>query len=356
MAISITVSRKMLVATLLFALLLWGASLALAVYDLNIIHACLDDKENLNCADKNGSYKSDETLVDLVTEAALQAQMDSLQAKIEALQTQASINAATLKHFNTIGNDIYIEGANLHVVNGTGSTDGEVNGLGNVIIGYNEPRANFDNDRSGSHMLVVGKYNNYSSFGGIVVGFHNETSGIGYSSVSGGSNNEASGLWSSISGGFDNTASGLDSSLSGGNGNTASGSFSSVSGGRDNEANGIDFVVSSGYNNTTSGFAASVSGGHGNNASGSFSSVSGGRTTRPAVITPPSVGEGTTWPMALPPPSAGGTLYMFGEPMIGPKAVSYYRKRLFRDALVISRPRFSSKLVMIHMRLLRPLR
>ena len=102
MAISITVSRKMLVATLLFALLLWGASLALAVYDLNIIHACLDDKENLNCADKNGSYKSDETLVDLVTEAASQAQMDSLQAKIEALQTQASINAATRDTFTRL--------------------------------------------------------------------------------------------------------------------------------------------------------------------------------------------------------------------------------------------------------------
>jgi len=31
-------------------------------------------------------------------------------------------------------------GANLHVVNGTGTTDGPVNGLGNVIIGYSDER------------------------------------------------------------------------------------------------------------------------------------------------------------------------------------------------------------------------
>lgn len=276
MTFSITVSRNVLFATLLAVSLLWGVSQALADNDSNIIHACLDDKGGLNNADKDGTCKFDETPVGLVTQAALQAQIDSLQAQIDVLQTRASVNAATLRHFNTIGDDIYIEGANLHVVNGTGSTDGDVNGLGNVIIGYNEPRRNLEDHRSGSHMLVVGKQNNYSSFGGIVVGYHNETSGEGYSSVSGGLNNTASGNWSTVSGGLNNMASAFASSVSGGHGNTSSGGISSVAGGRNNEASGFDSIVSGGYDNIAGSTYSSVSGGYDNIASSIYSSVSGG--------------------------------------------------------------------------------
>ena len=60
-------------------------------------------------------------------------------------------------------------GANLYVNSGSGATDGPVNGLGNVIIGYNEFRGTGD-DRTGSHNLVVGSKNNFSSYGGIVGG------------------------------------------------------------------------------------------------------------------------------------------------------------------------------------------
>ena len=67
------------------------------------------------------------------------------------------------------GNDIVVSGANLYVNNGTGSTGGPVNGLGNLVIGYNELRGAGD-DRSGSHNLVVGSRNNYSSYGGLVGG------------------------------------------------------------------------------------------------------------------------------------------------------------------------------------------
>ncbi len=85
-----------------------------------------------------------------------------------------------LKHFSRDGDDIYITGANLHIVNGTGETETK-NGLGNLIVGYNEGRTGIipnlpPDDRTGSHMLVVGKENNYSSYGGIVVGVHNTTS------------------------------------------------------------------------------------------------------------------------------------------------------------------------------------
>ncbi len=142
-----------------------------------------------------------------------------------------------LEHFSRDGDDIFITEANLHIVNGTGDTE-TTNGLGNVIVGYNESRIDpsiAPDDRTGSHMVVVGAENNYSSFGGVVVGQRNSTSGT-YSSVTGGRNNVASGTSSSVSGGRSNEASGYMSSVSGGTGNTAIGDYSSVSGGTDNTA------------------------------------------------------------------------------------------------------------------------
>jgi len=218
-----------------------------------------------------------------------------------------------LKHFSREKNEIFITGANLHIVNGLGSTDctdeqgQEIpdcpNGLGNLIVGYNEPRAVPDdgedpNIRTGSHNVVVGQQHNFSRFGGLVVGrfntisgdfavvsggFDNTASGVS-SSVSGGGDltevglgNRASGDGSSVSGGAANTASGLGATVSGGRSNTASGQWSSVSGGTGNEASFDSSSVSGGFLNTASGDLASVSGGLGNTASGFAASVSGGQ-------------------------------------------------------------------------------
>jgi len=156
---------------------------------------------------------------------------------------------------------ISFHGVNVRIVNGTGTTDGVVDGAGNLIVGYNELRGAGD-DRSGSHNLVVGKEHNFSSFGGLLAGQRNTVSG-GWSSVSGGRLNAASGLLSSVSGGAFNEASGDHSSVSAGISNLASGDHSSVSGGR---------------NNAAGGFYSSVSGGQGNLASGDVSSVSGGNS------------------------------------------------------------------------------
>ena len=170
-------------------------------------------------------------------------------------------------------NEIEISGANLLVNSGVGQTDAAVNGLGNIIIGYDE--ATIGDTKTGSHNLVVGPNHNYSSYGGIVVGWDNSITGP-YSSVTGGSINVASGESSSVSGGSYNTASFTYSSVSGGNSNTASGEFSSVSGGSNNKAEGIRSYVSGGNQNTASGQNSSVSGGYANTASGNSSSVSGG--------------------------------------------------------------------------------
>ena len=104
---------------------------------------------------------------------------------------------------------------NVQIVNGTESTDGTLNGVGNLIIGYNESRGVIQcpdglwcGRLTGSHNLIVGSYNNYTSNGGIVVGLFNEISGA-FSSVSGGTTNTASGHYSSVSGGNNRTAAGV---------------------------------------------------------------------------------------------------------------------------------------------------
>ena len=177
----------------------------------------------------------------------------------------------------------------VQIVNGTGATNGypadpdsidpldtQTNGVGNLIVGYNElGNVWFGDDRTGSHNLVVGHGNSYTSFGGRVGPLNNAVSGP-FASVVGGQINTASGPLSSVSGGFNNKATGFSSSVSGGRNNTASGQRSSVSGGYFNTASGLDSSVSGGGLNRASWVRSSVSGGRGNLASGIDSSVSGG--------------------------------------------------------------------------------
>jgi hypothetical protein len=186
--------------------------------------------------------------------------------------------------FDDAANEVVITGANLRIVNGLGSTT-TTNGLGNLIVGYNEPRSGSifcpvpmgplcTDTRTGSHNIVVGRFDNFSSFGGIVIGDQNEISGE-FSSVLAGLLNTASGLESLVSGGQSNTASGKAASVGGGFANGATGDLSWVTGDQ-NTASGVGGSVSGGFGNTASGGDSSVSGGQNNTASGDFSSVSGG--------------------------------------------------------------------------------
>ena len=172
--------------------------------------------------------------------------------------------------FTVSGTDVTLTGYNLHIVNGLSST-GTLNGLGNLIIGYNALRVDPKSPdvRTGSHNLILGDQNNYSSFGGLVAGFYNAISGQ-YASVSGGQGSTASGQYASVSGGYANTASNNYSSISGGTVNRASGQYASVSGGVYNTASGDNASVSGGRGNTASGQGASVSGGDQNVQSGDY--------------------------------------------------------------------------------------
>jgi len=257
---------------------------------------------------------------------------DTLEQRVAALEDK--FVALT---FDAGANELVITGANLRIVNGLGTTDCTdersvpipdcySHGLGNLIVGYNEPRYEGGDNRTGSHNVVVGRAHNFSSFGGMVVGIFNEISG----------------KFAAVSRGNVNTASGFNSAVHGGLGNTASGFQAAVSGGQANTASGLRSVVSGGVGNNAAGnHGAVVSGGHRNTASGDFSTVSGGERTRPVAGMPVSaVGERTRRAATFPRSVAGGRMW----PMTRrPQSVAAFRTRPAASARALVGGATSSK-------------
>src|SRR5437762_6885106 len=192
--------------------------------------------------------------------AALQAAVSALQGQVATLQGQVATLKAqnatlttrmhTLEHLNgdlpalapfvsvnpgpingVGGPHVIFTGVNVHIRSGSGMTNDTTN-LGNLIIGYNEPRNTTDTtNRTGSHTVIIGPEHQFTASGGFLAGFQNTVS-ADFASVSGGKFNMASGDFASVSGGRENTASGSSASVSGGGANTASGPNASVSRGR----------------------------------------------------------------------------------------------------------------------------
>jgi len=169
------------------------------------------------------------------------------------------------------GTDLVAEGCNVHIRNNKGATD-TTDGTGNLIVGFDEDE---QDDRSGSHNVVVGPYHSYPSYGGLIAGYDNEAGGA-FATVAGGRANDAYGDWATISGGYSNVASGDYSSVSAGQYNDAYGSYSSVSGGYFCDARGTHSSVTGGYWNQAWGESASVTGGFSNQSWGEYTSVTGG--------------------------------------------------------------------------------
>jgi hypothetical protein len=165
---------------------------------------------------------------------------------------------------------IQFSGVNLQIINGEGKTSLN-NGEGNLVMGYDESPGT----QTGSHDLILGTSQSYTSYGGILAGESNKISSP-FASVTGGEFNTASGEGASISGGRNSEASGVTASVSGGSTNKASELSASVSGGQNNTASFKMAWVGGGYKNTASYQTSSVSGGEGNTASGAYSSVLGG--------------------------------------------------------------------------------
>jgi hypothetical protein len=211
---------------------------------------------------------------------AAQQTMQTLQQQVEQL-TQFQLTQFMHVEEGDLnglkGPHLIIEGANLHVRSGSGATaeGGNLTGLGNVVIGYNEPPLKFNpGDRDGSHNLIIGREHRYKNFAGLVAGFNNTLSGP-EASVSGGAYNTASGKVASVSGGRINKAVGFGASVCGGLDNIASGGDASIGGGQRNQASGFAASISGGFQNTAQAFTASVSGGYHRNASGPYDWAAG---------------------------------------------------------------------------------
>jgi hypothetical protein len=223
----------------------------------------------------------------------LEARVDSLETALAETQAdladaQALLLAATdalddvtalLAGVTRSEDAITFSGVNVQVVDGTDGTGGATNGLGNLIIGYNENTQG--RARTGSHNLVVGREHEYTSFGGIVAGYNNTLTAT-EGSVLGGRLNKASGLNATVLGGNTNFASGAYTAVVGGNSNEATGTYSAIGGGFDNSTLGQYSAIAGGCENTTgnSSTYSAISGGQLNQANALWSSVAGGFTNK----------------------------------------------------------------------------
>jgi hypothetical protein len=227
----------------------------------------------VNSSQKVVGLNSDQLDGNDASQFATQAELAALEARVEALE--ATLAAVS---YDDTAKLLKVTGANVQLVDGTGDTGGTLNGLGNLIIGYN---TDVGDTRTGSHNLVVGDLHTYSSYSSIVGGYDNAATGAA-SSVTGGQGNTASAFYSSITGGSSNQASGNSSSVTGGTSNTATGELASVTGGQNNTASGgVSSVNGGGYwtdefGNVASGAFSSVTGGQDNLASGHAASITGG--------------------------------------------------------------------------------
>ncbi|MCH7945350.1 MAG: hypothetical protein IIC73_04955, partial [Armatimonadetes bacterium] len=181
--------------------------------------------------------------------AALEATVGAQQGQIASLTSRVAVLEEKTQFMSVLGDTTLFSGTNVQVVNGMGGTE-TTNGLGNLIVGYNQAVGPGGDERGGSHNVVVGDQHDYLSFGGLVVGIANRIEGR-FSSAIGGVFNRALGAQSSVNGGILNTASGESSLVTGGRSNVASGLASAVTGGRQNTASHQYSTVSGGRNKST---------------------------------------------------------------------------------------------------------
>lgn len=249
----------------------------------------------LNGVAKADSSTSVQSQIDTLTQqfSSLQQQYNSLQQQLSTLQVKTdylSNTVAQQAHMVTMlkealacvspysnANTLVFSGCNVLIQNGMGRTDTK-NGLGNLVIGYNEDEygtQDGQNDRTGSHYLIIGPGHSYSSFGGVVAGYGNFALAP-FASVLGGNKNRAVGIASSVGGGANNETSNEYATISGGYFNKASGSYSSVSGGISNVSSGRYSAVSGGLSNVAEGEVSAVSGGSSHHVFGQFNWAAGG--------------------------------------------------------------------------------
>ena len=260
--------------------------------------------ERARASDVNGNFNNLKVAVEAAERrnTELTNRIRDLEAAIANLRgLNGVLSIETLNGAKTVR----LTGVNLQVVNGLNRTD-TVNGTGNLIVGYDEANtfttkpicsiahsiAGLElNDeaaclsaggifsvqqKTGSHNLVMGLANGYSSFGGIVSGRFNYINEMFAAAVAG-VDNRASGRFSGIFGGQGHLTQESGTTVLGGIGAQARGHLATVVGGAGNVATGENATVTGGERNTASGRTSYAAGGLINTASGQSSSTVGGR-------------------------------------------------------------------------------
>src|SRR3954451_19319753 len=283
------------VLILLAAALLCGALTAVAA--AAPVALCVPSAANTAITTPQGdgtcpSGKTKRSLADDADLTAAKNRTTALEAKLAGVTRTTESGITTLK----------FEGMNVQVDSGSGQTDGALNAMGNLILGYNEPCDSAKH--TGSHNLILGTGQAYTSYGSVLGGVGN--SSLSHDELLAGFGNTASGPEADVTGGWGNKASGRFSAVTGGRGNAAKASYGSVTGGAYNTASdtytsitgggcgiagpgpapsdpscesptGDAFAaITGGVGNAATGRAATVTGGDGNVASGQGSSVTGG--------------------------------------------------------------------------------
>ena len=212
---------------------------------------------------------------------ALEGRMDTVESQIAKNAANVNTNAASIStnstdiHTNfqdisalggvaelmdyvsvdSTNHEVLYEGANVFINSGAGHTESVPNGLGNLVVGYGDWSAN--TDTSGSHNVVMGTDNGFSSYGGLVGGFANDVAAPfamvltgsynnatdEYAVVVSGKNGDAAAPHSVVVSGFSAEASGSYSAVLTGYNSIASGSYSAVLGGSSNQATAAGSVA-----------------------------------------------------------------------------------------------------------------
>ena len=175
----------------------------------------------------------------LTTSSTLTGAINELVARLAAAEGAKTAMQNKTANMVISGSDIYFRAINVQIRNGLGGSE-TINGLGNLIIGYDEDTGG--DTKTGSHNIVVGKGHTYTNYCGFVAGENNSITGS-FASVTGGANCTAAGNFSSVCGGHSNVAEGYCSTISGGYNNRAIEDTSTISGGRDLVTNnGVDYL------------------------------------------------------------------------------------------------------------------
>lgn len=182
----------------------------------------------------------------------LRADLDAVTQRIEELEVALADREARIEELEAKtapmeveGDAVRLVGVNLYIQNGEGDTMARRNGVGNLIVGYDEGP---ESDKLGSHNIIVGPDHTYSGLANIVSGRGNVVVdesvilGASFSDASnqsvviGGHNNDG-GAGSVVIGGHLNEGSADGSVIIAGKGNLTLGSYSAVLGGEDGRTN-----------------------------------------------------------------------------------------------------------------------